>query len=126
MGGHHRAAQAAGAVRDRRRADSLGEDAALQRGLAELHRRIGLADVDRDDLGLRGADAEALGGQRGPQLPGVSLQPVDQLRLCFQQLQRRQRRADRGRRRRGREDEGARRVDEVVDRLRVGAGVGAV
>ena len=66
-----------------------------QRPLAELHRRLRVADFDRDDLGRRAADAEALGGEGVAQRLGVRLQPLDQLRLGFEDLQRRQRGAER-------------------------------
>ena len=55
--------------------------------LAELHRRLGVADLDRDDLGLRVARREALGGERRAQDGGVGAQPLDPARVGFEQLQ---------------------------------------
>ena len=49
--------------RHRRRADRLGEHAALERRLADPHRQRGVADDQRHDLGRRTADVEALGRQ---------------------------------------------------------------
>ena len=127
VGRHHRAAQPRGALGHGRRPDPLGEDAALERRSQSSIVALRLADLDRHDLGLRArrrsspSAASAVAQRRG-----VRLQPLDPLRLGFEQLQRRRRRADGRRRRRGREDEGAGGVDEEVDRLGVGADVGAV
>ncbi len=53
---HRREAQPRGALGHGRRPDSLGEDAALQQPLAERHRPLRVADLERDDLGLAAAD----------------------------------------------------------------------
>ena len=63
MGRHRRQPQARGPLGHGRRPDPLREDAAFERLLAELHRRLRLTDDHRNDLGLRRAQRQALGDQ---------------------------------------------------------------
>ena len=63
--GHHREAQARGALGDGRRADPLGEDAALQQPLAELHRPLRRRRPRPARSGSRAAGRQPL-GRRAP------------------------------------------------------------
>ena len=80
--GHHRQAQARGALGHGRRADRLGEDAALDRQLADPHRQRGVADDERHDLRRRARDVEALARELVAQRVGVGLQLARRARGC--------------------------------------------
>ena len=121
MGRHHREAQARGALGHRRRADALGEDAALQEPLAELHRR---ARRRRPATGTIWVSRAAR--PRGPRaasasrrIAGVGAQPLDPPGLRLRAAP-----APPGRRRRPggggavEKMNGAGGVEQVVDRLR--------
>ena len=94
--GHHRQPQARAARRDGRRADRLGEDAALERALAERHRAARVAD----DAPARSASAsrscaQALGRERLAQRRRVAAQLLDQPGRGLEQRERGERGADR-------------------------------
>ena len=127
VGGHHREAQARGALGHGRWADALGEDAALEHPLAEVHRRSPRRRPRsaRSGSGRRPVP-RPVGRERGAQSRDAFACRRSTRCGWIEQLQRRRGRRDRRRRRGGGEDEGAGAVDQVVDRLGVGADVGAV
>ena len=106
--GHHRQAQPRAARRDRRRADRLGEDAALERRLGQAHAARSSPTISGTICVSPSRHREALGGELAAQRARVGAQLLARGAAARQQLERGERAGDRRRRRRRREDQRAR------------------
>ena len=126
VGGHHGQPQPRGHRGDRRRADRLREHAARQGGLAHAHGELGIADDQRHDLSARVTDVKALADQPGAQGGGVGGELVHPAGLLLQQVESRESSGHRRGRQCGREDEGARGVEQVARHLVIAGDEGAV
>ena len=112
-------------ARDGRKRDALREDALLEQPVRQLHRQRALADDHRRDRALAQAGVEAERLQAGLEEPRVLPQPLDDLRLLLEHVERRDARGRDRRRMRGREQERPRAVIEELDQRAAAGDVAA-
>jgi hypothetical protein len=92
----------------------LREHSSRESGVADPDREVRIPDDERNDLRARAADVEALVSELVAERCGIGCELLHATGLLLEQLERGERAGDRRRGKRRREDERARRVDEVA------------